>query len=435
MLTSIAILYTNTARLKEGEYYIRKALEASEKSDDMDMVMYAAATAGSIFTLRENYAEAAQLLYPVLAKAREQQKPRFVLKIIAYLLSAYYRLDNRDSINHYMAEGDKVAAGLPATNAEVQGYHESLCDILTKMGRYGESLHIQKRMLAARDSSSQTPVDRLFERMARNYARMKNYPEAMEYYAKAYQQHLEQKAKTMQWSVAAVAASSAFLLLAAYYVFRRKRIRKEEELKLAQSYIDGLERERTRLAKDLHDGVCNDLLGIGMNMQYMQPTDESKREILALLEQVRSDVRCISHELMPPKFQVTTLAETVEAYVEGLALPASVQLAFSKENEEIQWSQVPEEVSYEVYRIMQELLSNILKHSGATEIDVTLTLKRKLLTLQISNNGKNYCGDEVRGKGIGFTTIQERAKAVGGLFTTDIQDGSQKFKLEISLSI
>ena len=140
----------------------------------------------------------------------------------------------------------------------------------------------------------------------------------------------------MQWSVAAVAAFSAFLLLAAYYVFRRKRIRKEEELKLAQSYIDGLERERTRLAKDLHDGVCNDLLGIGMNMQYMQPTDESKREILAL---------------------------------------------------------------------------------------------------QISNNGKNYSGDEVRGKGIGLTTIQERAKAVGGLFTTDIQDRSQKFKLEISLSI
>lgn len=138
-----------------------------------------------------------------------------------------------------------------------------------------------------------------------------------------------------------MAASSAFLLLAAYYVFRRKRIRKEEELKLAQSYIDGLERERTRLAKDLHDGVCNDLLGIGMNMQYMQPTDESKREILALLEQVRSDVRCISHELMPPKFQVTTLAETVEAYVKGLAFPASVQLAFSKEMKRFNGAKCP----------------------------------------------------------------------------------------------
>ena len=84
---------------------------------------------------------------------------------------------------------------------------------------------------------------------------------------------------------------------------------------------------------------------------------------------------------------------------------------------------------------MQELLSNILKHSAASEIDVILTLKRKLLTLQISNNGKNYCGGEVRGKGIGLTTIQERAKAVGGLINTDIQDGSQKFRLEISISI
>lgn len=76
-------------------------------------------------------------------------------------------------------------------------------------------------------------------------------------------------------------------------------LRKRKNWKLAQSYIEGLERERTRLAKELHDGVCNDLLGIGMNMQCMQPTDESKQEILALLEQVRSDVRCISHELMP----------------------------------------------------------------------------------------------------------------------------------------
>lgn len=470
LLTSIAVLYANTARLKEAEYYVRKALEVSEKSDDMDMVMYAASTAGSILALRGNYAEAAQLLYPVLAKAREQHKPRFVLKTIAYLLSAYYRMDNRDSIDYYMAEGNKVAAGLPETNAEVQGYHEALCDILTKTKRYRESLLIQRRMLAARDSSSQTPIDRLYERMARNYEGMKDYPEAAKYYAKAYrtadslhktevdaelselsmkyenqekaleiarltQEHLEQKAKTMQWSVAAVIAFSAFLLLAAYYIFRRKRIRKEEELKLAQSYIDGLERERTRLAKDLHDGVCNDLLGIGMHMQCMRPTDESKQELLALLEQVRSDVRCISHELMPPKFQFTTLDETIEAYVERLALPSSVQLAFSKENEGMQWSGVPEQVSYEVYRIMQELLSNILKHSGATEVDVSLSLKGKLLALQISNNGKNYSDGGMQGEGIGLVTIRERAKAVGGMFVADIQDGKQIFRLEISLPV
>lgn len=470
LLTSIAVLYANSSRLKEAEYYVRKAFEVSGKCDDIDMVMYAASTAGGILTLRGNYAEATRMLYLALAKAREQQKPKLVLKAITYLLNTYYRMENRDSINHYMAEGDKVVALLPANNAEVQGFHETLCDILTKTGRHRESLLIQQRMLVARDSSSQTPINRLFERMARNYAGLRDYPRAAEYYAKAYQaadslhqtevdakmselsmkyetqekeleiarltqEHLEQKAKTMQWGVAAVIALSAFLVLAAYYIFRRRRIRKEEELKLAQSYIDGLERERTRLAKDLHDGVCNDLLGIGMQMQCMPPTDESKYEVLELLEQVRSDVRCISHELMPPKFQHVTLAEAAEAYVEQLVLPSSVKLAFSKEAEETQWSQVPEQVSYEVYRIMQELLSNVLKHSGATEVNVTLALKGQLLTLQISNDGKSYSGSEVQGKGIGLTTIQERAKAVGGLFTANIQDGNQMFKLEISLSI
>lgn len=253
--------------------------------------------------------------------------------------------------------------------------------------------------------------------------------------ARLNQVQLEQKAQTMRWIIATTVVVFVFLLFILYYILRRKRIKKEEELKLAQSYIDGLERERTRLAKDLHDGVCNDLLGIGMQMQCLPPTGEAKQELLGMLEQVRSDVRSISHELMPPKFLHATLAETVEAYVERLAVPPSVQLAFSRENEGMEWQQVSEQVAYEVYRILQELLSNVLKHSGATEIYVNLSLQEQLLTLQITNNGKNYSDNGEAGTGIGLTTIRERAKTVGGLLTTDIQDGRQLFKLEISLPI
>ena len=70
---------------------------------------------------------------------------------------------------------------------------------------------------------------------------------------------------------------------------RRRRQKKEEELKLAQRYIEGLERERRRLAKDLHDGVCNDLLGIGMQLQCLPPTEQGKAEVKAMLEKVRQD--------------------------------------------------------------------------------------------------------------------------------------------------
>lgn len=470
LLTSIAVLYTQTARLAEGEAYARRGMEAARKCEDIDMLLYAGSTAGVILSLREKHAEAARMIHPVLAKAREQRKPKFELKSIVYLLSMFYRMNNNDSINYYMRQAETVVKQLPPMSNEVLGYQETLYDILTKMKRYRESLAIQYRLLDVKKVNAQSPLNKLYQAMAWNYEGLKDYRKAVEYYDKAYRtadslhreqintelselsvkyetqekeleiarltrEQLEQKAKTLQWGIVAGIALSAFLLFFIYYVFRRKRIRKEEELKLAQSYIEGLERERTRLAKDLHDGVCNDLLGIGMQMQYMQPTDKSKEELLTLLEQVRSDVRCISHELMPPKFQLATLDETVEDYVQRLSLPSSMQLSFSKENEGAEWNRIPENVAYEVYRILQELLSNILKYSEATEVSVILSLSRQQLLLLVTNNGKNFTDAEIQGRGIGLTTIRERAKAVEGIFTVSAQTGKQSFELNIPLSL
>lgn len=470
LLTNMAILYANTSRLKEGEYYALAAVDVANKCDDMDMVLYAATTAGGAMTLQKKYKEAVQILHPAIAKARQQGKPRFILKGLTYLLSTFYRMNNKDSINYYIKEAEEEVKKMPETSMEVLGYRETLSDILSKMNRYQESLTIQHQILKTSDFNAQTPLDKLYLKMARNYDGLKDYQHATEFYEKAYntsdslhstevdaelselsmkyenqvkaleiarltQEQLEQKAKTMQWGIVAAIAVSAFLLLAFYYTFRQKRIKKEEELKLAQSYIGGLERERTRLAKELHDGVCNDLLGIGMQMQYMQPTDESKQELLGLLEQVRGDVRCISHELMPPKFQHVTLAETIEAYIERLAIPAFMQLAFSKDCNNAEWHQVPEPMAYEVYRILQEGLSNIMKHSGATEVGVYLSLNKELLTLLITNNGKSFSDAGNTGGGIGLSTIQERAKSIGGSLSTDLQENKQMFKLEIPMSI
>lgn len=468
VLTSIGVLYANTGRLKESENYLRHAVEVSRKCDDMDMVIYAATAAGGVFALQNRFEEATRMLYPALVKAREQRKPKFILKAMTFLLNTYVRMGERDSIDHYIKEADKIAMELPESSVEMWGYRETQFEVLTRMGRYQESLDIQYKLLRMTNTNFQSPLDKLYLRMARNYVGLKDYTHATEFYEKAFdtadslhrtevdaeltqlsmkyenqkkeleiarltQEQLEQKAKTMQWGIAAAIAICAFLSLAFYYLFRQKRMKKEEELKLARSYIGGLERERTRFAKELHDGVCNDLLGIGLQMQTMQPTEESKREVLDLLEQVRTDVRCISHELMPPKFLQTTLAEAVEEYVTRLALPASMQLAFSKENEGMEWRDVPEQTAYEVYRILQELLSNILKHSAATQVDVNLYLKDRLLTLDITNDGKSY-SDEA-GKGIGLTTTRERIKAINGSFSMDIQPGRQSFKLEIPLFI
>ena len=75
-------------------------------------------------------------------------------------MNAYFRMNNNDSINHYIREAEKMMAELPESSGEVLGYKETLFKILNKMGRYRESLSIQQQMLRAMDVNAQTPIDK-----------------------------------------------------------------------------------------------------------------------------------------------------------------------------------------------------------------------------------------------------------------------------------
>lgn len=472
VLGNIAILYANQTRFDEGILYAKRAVAAAAKSKDLERMMYANYACGSIYFLQRKHDEGIGMLRDVLMESIRQDKPRYILKAYAMMLEMFKALGKRDSVDYYMKKAEAIIPRLPENSQEVLGILEQQALNYMDQGKYRESLNVLEKLLAQQGKGLHIPVDKLYLMMARNYRDLRDSENAAYYYDKAYltcdslyaervnselsdltvkydtkekeleifrlnKQQLEQKARTMQWGIVAAVAVFSLLLFILYYMFRQKRIKREEELKLAKSYIDGLERERTRFAKELHDGVCNDLLGIGMQVQCIRSLDESKQELLDLLEQVRRDVRCISHELMPPKFQYTTLAETIEAYVEQLILPPTMKMAFSEDAQGREWNCVPDRIAYETYRILQELLSNILKHSEATEVCVNLSLKDNLLTLLIINDGKAYADSDVAaaGKGIGLTTIQERVKAVNGLFVTDIQARKQMCKLEILLPV
>ncbi len=458
LLASIAVLYANTSRLDEAEDYARRAVEASAKTDDIDMVFYAATTAGAILQRNGKSEEAATMLRPAIAKARAQQKPMFVLKGMVYQIDCFSALNQMDSVARYMEQAEEVKRQLPENAAEVLGYEENRYRLLSRMGRYRESLAVQQHLLALRGVNAQTPVDRLYRDMARNYEGLEDYVHAAHYYGKAYeaadslhreqvnadlsewsvkyetkekeleiarltQEQLRQEARALRWAVVAAVALFALLCGMLYYFLRRKRVRKEEELRLAQRYIDGMERERSRLAKELHDGVCNDLLGIGMQMQCLSPGEEGK--MLPMIERVREDVRHISHELMPPKFRHVTLPEAVGDYVARLSVPSSMQLSFVRDGSDEAWQRLPEQVAYEVYRIVQELLSNIVRHSGAAQVEVRLSLKGSWLELTLADDGTWKNDASCPAGGIGLDTVEERVKALGGTLSVENEGGRQ----------
>ena len=152
-----------------------------------------------------------------------------------------------------------------------------------------------------------------------------------------------------------------------------------------------------------------------------------------MLEKVRTDVRFISHELMPPQFQRVTLKDVLEDYVSRIleAQPADWDVETSADGRT--WESVPEECSYEVYRILQELLSNVVKHAEAKWIGVRLLLSEHELTLRIVYRGKSAPSDNIPRKGIGLTTVNERARAINAEFKVETLDGEQRMTLTVPL--
>lgn len=468
LLTSMAILLTFMGRDEESMQYADRAMEMAEHDSDMEMVMYAATNAGGIYARNRQFDKGTEALRTAMAKAGESGLPDKQLSALTMIVTLHKLSGQRDSVDYYMARAEKFAEQLPPESVAVLGFRETQAQILRDMGRYAESNAIFRKLLSAAGENSSVREDTGWLNIARNYADMGQWSNAADSYEKAYfavdsfynaditaqvsewsakygaaekeleisrleQESLRNRAALQLWIIIAVVLIAVLAGVVLTVVFRRRHQKKVEELRLAQKYIDGLEKERARVARDLHDGVCNDLLGIGMQLSAMGPDSPEREEVLSMLEGLRSEVRTISHDMMPPQFNLSDIEEVMEMYTERFRSQTSAGIEFNASLEGSRtWQQVPERIAYEVYRIFQEQMGNIIRHSGATRIEAALKLSDTVLSLTISNDGRAFDPAPSR-EGIGLTVMSERAKAIGAVISGSASGEMQVFRLDVPL--
>ena len=414
VLCSIAILYANTGRRNEAETYARRAVEVAHASDDIEMVMYCDYACGSILTLQEKYDEATDVIRRMVNEAQKFDKPNYMLKGYAAIIDYFLKSGQPDSTRHYMLLADNLLPAVGAASAEALGYLETKAEVLQRMKNYQESLNVQRHLLQMRSHGLVIPLDALYISMARNYHNLHQEEEASHYYELALsvkdsvsnstineqlsefsaQLDTQQKeleitrlsASRSQLLLWLVIATGACLLLIAAVVLLQRHARQRS----MRRYLDGVEEERDRLGRELHDGIAGDLLGLSMQVGQL-PADETA----SLLRELHDDVRRISHELLPPHFRHTHLRDCMADYLRN------VPTAKLHAEEGIDF---PPDVSFQLYRIMQEVISNIRKHAQADYIHVKLSRHQ----LVIENNGALTN----ESKGIGCQTLQQRADAI-----------------------
>ena len=243
-------------------------------------------------------------------------------------------------------------------------------------------------------------------------------------------------AETRMWLAVGALAMLLFAVGVTFYVQAQHRKTREREAefarlkadtdrRLTRRYIDGLESERERLAKELHDGVCNDLYTVEMILQPHPslPRREGREGTLSAKEFIarcREQVRRVSHELMPPEFSYADVSLVLDDYLERTAEASGTDISFNATPAGADWTAVSDDTALVLYRITQEAVANAVKHSGATHIEVTLGMTQTALTLTVTDNGTPA---ERTGTGIGRRTMRQRAEAAGGRLTTERKDG------------
>ena len=206
-------------------------------------------------------------------------------------------------------------------------------------------------------------------------------------------------------------------------------LREDIGRQLTRQYVEGLENERRRMSCELHDGVCNDLLAIQMNLSNgLSP--ECTAQLIAIC---RESVRRISHELMPPEFAYASLDEVVRYFVskQAEANEGRIAIVYRSSSGDSAWTSVPDATALEVYRIIQEAVGNAVKHSGATEIAVSLDIDGKTLEAKIVDNGTYKSAAR---KGMGLESMRRRANSIGGSVVTELlAEGGTQVRLTVKI--
>jgi two-component system sensor histidine kinase UhpB len=198
--------------------------------------------------------------------------------------------------------------------------------------------------------------------------------------------------------------------------FRRMLERLDAERRRTSSAaLQAMEEERARVARDLHDEVNQSLTGVLLHLEAAREKappdlDGELAETKLMANQAMNELLTLARALRPTALDDLGLKAALAAHVEEIRRQTDIQATFEAEGD---FSGLPAETQLVAYRVAQEALSNVQRHSGATHVRVRLTRNGDGLELTISDDGHGFrIEDEV--SGLGIPGMRERALLVGG---------------------
>lgn len=428
-LNNIGTIYEALDDNSNSIQYYQQAYSLAIEFDIMDAQAIVLNNLGEIHAQIGEGEQAREFFHKTLAI--DQQTGDRIGSVSSLLnIAATYIFESRyDSASKYLQQAQDLAIELRATQLMIHVL-KSYTSMYEKQGNYQKAFEHASIAQAYQDSLfNETQAKLLAEAEARFEAGKKDREIEL-----LRQEQFLKEVEIKSHKAERLALISLILLgaISGYYLYRRhkskqqhlfnqKMIRQKEEF--LNTIVETQEQERKRIAKDLHDGIGQMLSGVKLALATIEQSDELRKknkqkigELKNIVDEACSEVRTISHQMMPRVLQEDGLIAAISEMLEKVFRHTNVEYLFEHHNITQRFQ---ENIEIGLYRICQELINNIIKHSDATKVTVQLIKTKKLLILIVEDNGKGMEPAGLDRQGIGLMNITSRVETIQGEFNLE----------------
>ncbi len=202
-----------------------------------------------------------------------------------------------------------------------------------------------------------------------------------------------------------------------------RKLAEEALSNVGQKLIEGQEKERSRIARELHDDINQRLALLANGLQEFEqstsPQNNPSRkkhlhELWQLTNEIATDIQHMSHQLHPSKLRYLGLSAAVRSLCDEVSVQHKIEVQCLTENVP---EHIEENTSLSLFRVVQESLRNVVKHSHARHVKVELSYQSDTLRLHVSDDGVGFDPENIRLKhGLGLISMRERLRSVDGRF-------------------
>jgi two-component system, NarL family, sensor kinase len=425
LLNNIASCYNTLGEFKTAESFALQGIATANKKENKSDLANGLNILGRSYYQQGKMDKAISVLKEAAVAREANSDP-------SMLASDYLELaDLSNKINRPLeaiawAKKAEALSQQSANNLKLSAAYRSLANAYEASGDYRNASAYLQKLLDHKDSLAEEHYSQAFAQMQVQFETEKKTTENL----RLRQENLEaklQNSNQQRWLILLVAALGIFIA-SGIYISKLVKSRYKTRLALEQlnqqkkrsiAVVQAEEKERKRIAADLHDGVGQMLAAASLQLNKAMKGQLPLEKVDELLTKASSEVRNLSHQVTPELLLHHGLVKAMEHSIERLnEANDKTVFSFFMHIEEPLNSEV---VSLTIYRCFQELCTNILKHAQASEVTVQLDIDDNEVQLIMEDNGIGFQRGVV--KGLGLKNIESRVALFDGVFLIDSTPG------------